>query len=529
MAALRLIYGLLLLATAARAVEIRFVPPSVEGTISLGIYDGDGKLVRALCDEWPIANFAAGLNGLSTEWDGNDSSGRAVASGTYTARGFHMGDVSVDGEAFHFNGWITSEDAPRIVAVGALGILAGGDLLLAARLTSGQGALLRYSPQNETPWVTLATEPLSGPSPEVQLAVAGGRAFVLTDRKFRALDLATGREVAVAEAGPDVLALGGREDRLAVLSGSEIKIYDATNLAERSALPVPPVKAAAVALLGNDGVVVAGEEGSVWHGAPQWQRLETPPASKVRALAAGRGNTFWALEPSADGAVAVVQYSPEEGRLAEWIAASAGEPVSLAAAVDADYFAAVLAGADTERTVAIRRNAANGWELLADKTITASDRFGLVDGELSPAAGSVPAAITVALRENPLDAAAPRSLELRAGKFRSGHDRRTAACPRLGRSGLRPHGRHSRAGAGHGAILPRGRLLRGAIQHRESRRDHRIRRRHDRNGGRRGKVTAPRRRSGSAYPLSSSPVFASVRMNFSRCIDGSGLNESLPP
>ena len=420
MAALRLIYGLLSFAAAAHAVEIRFVPPSAQGTVSLGIYDRGGKLVRVLCDEWPIANFAAGLNGLSTEWDGNDSGGQPVAAGTYTARGFHMEDVSVEGEAFYFNNWITSEDAPRIVSVGAIGILAGGDLLLAARLAGDQGALLRYSPQNENPWVTLATEPLSAAAQNVKLAVAGGRVFVLTGRKLRALDLATGKEVAGVELSADPVDVAGREDRLAVLTAGGVKIYDATNLTERSALAAPPVKPAAVAPLGTDDVVVVGEDGSLWHGAPEWQRLETPAASKVRALASGRGNTFWAVEQSADGAVAVVQYSPEEGRLAEWIAAPAGAPVSLAAAVDADYFAAILAGADTERTVAIRRNAANGWELLADKTITASGNFGLTDGKLSPAAGSVPAAITVALRENPLDAAAPRSLELRASTFAGG-------------------------------------------------------------------------------------------------------------
>ena len=218
----------------------------------------------------------------------------------------------------------------------------------------------------------------------------------------------------------DPVDVAGREDRLAVLSGSGIKIYDATNLTERSALSAPPVKPAAVAPLGTDAVVVVGEDGSLWHGAPQWQQLETPAASKVRALASGRGNTFWALEQSADGSVAVVQYSPEEGRLAEWIAASAGEPVSLAAAVDADYFAAILAGTDTERTVAIRRNAANGWELLADKTITASENFGLTGGKLSAVTGDLHGEITVGLRENPLDPSAPRSLALAASVFAGG-------------------------------------------------------------------------------------------------------------
>ena len=420
MAVLRLVCSILLFASAAPAVEIRFVPPSAEGTISLGIYDSSGKLVRVLCDEWPIGNFNAGLNGLSTEWDGKDSAGQPVPAGIYTAKGFHAGNVAVAGEAFHFNDWITTDDAPRILAVASLGILAGGDMLLAARLAGNKNALLRYSPQNPNPWVVLSTEPSAQSPQKIKLAVAGGRAFVLLDKKLRALDLTTGKEVALPELAAEPVDLAGREDRLAILSGDGVKTFDATNLKERSASPAPPVKAVAVAPLGSEDVVVAGEDGSLWHGAPDWKRLETPPASKARALATGRGNTFWALEQSGDGAVAVVQYSPDEGRLAEWVAASVGDPVALAGSVDTDYFAAIFAGADAQRTVAIRRNAANSWELLADKTITASGGFGFVDGKLSPASESLPAEITVGLRDNPLDPAAPRSLVLRASAFGGG-------------------------------------------------------------------------------------------------------------
>ena len=420
MAVLRLIFGLLVLASAAHAVEIRFVPPSAEGTISLGIYDPAGKLVRVLCDEWPIADFEAGLNGLSTEWDGKDAAGQPVPAGTYAAKGFHAGDVVVDGEAFHFNDWITTDDAPRVMTISSVGVLAGGDLLLAAGLAESKNALLRYSLQNTNPWVVLASEPQTGPLQTIKLAAAGGLAFVLIDKKIRAFDLATGKKVDLPEMAKDPIDLGGREDRLAILASDGVKIFDAKNLKEHSASAAPPVKALAVAPLGNEDVVVAGEDGSLWHGAPEWKRLETPPSTKTRALAAGRGNTFWAVEQSEGGEAAVVQYSPDEGRLAEWIASSAGDPVSLAASVETDYFAAVFAGPNTQRTVAIRRNAANSWELSADKTITANGSFGLIDGKPSPSAGDLPSEITVNLRENTLDPAAPRSLKLRASAFGEG-------------------------------------------------------------------------------------------------------------
>lgn len=422
MAVLRLIFGLLVLASAAHAVEIRFVPPSAEGTISLGIYDPAGKLVRVLCDEWPIADFEAGLNGLSTEWDGKDAAGQPVAAGTYTAKGFHTGNVDVRGEAFHFNDWITTEDAPRITAVTSIAVLSGGDMVLAARLSGNKSALLRFSPQNPNPWAVLSSGPLSDSGVRSKLAVAGGRVFFLADQKLRAIDLTTGKEVAVPDLSPEVIDLGGREDRLAALSPAGVKVVDATNFAERSTLPMPPVKAVAVAPLGTDDVVIAGEDGSLWLGSKGWKRLETPPSTKARALAPGRGNSFWALEQCGDTAAAVVQYSPDDGRLAEWVAPARAQvdPVALAASSDTDYFAAIFAAKDSERTVAIRRNAAGGWELLADKTITACTSFGLADGKLSLSSESLPSEITVGLPENPLDPSASRSLVLRASALGEG-------------------------------------------------------------------------------------------------------------
>src|ERR1700740_1429186 len=44
----------------ARSVCISFLPPPVEGTISLGIYDATGKLVRVLHEEAMLDEFAIG-------------------------------------------------------------------------------------------------------------------------------------------------------------------------------------------------------------------------------------------------------------------------------------------------------------------------------------------------------------------------------------------------------------------------------------------------------------------------------------
>ena len=77
MARLRVIVALLLAVTLAAAqesksVRISFLPPPLDGTFSLGIYDANGKLVRVLEREAEIDDFEIGQDSLSTTWDGKD-------------------------------------------------------------------------------------------------------------------------------------------------------------------------------------------------------------------------------------------------------------------------------------------------------------------------------------------------------------------------------------------------------------------------------------------------------------------------
>lgn len=416
MAALRLIFFCAgLAAVCSAAVEIRFVPPAGDGSVSLGIYDGQGRLVRVLCDEWPFSRFAVGLNGLSTSWDGRDSAGQPVAAGTYRARGYVIGAVEVEGAAIFFNDWLGETGAPRIVSVAAAAVLPGGDLLLAARLSGDRGALLRYSPGSEAPWRLLAEEQLNGRSGEVKLANAADRVFVLFAGRLRAFDLQTGREIPSDLPLESPRDISASSDRLAVLDGGVVRLFGAKDFSPLGEVPADSVKPVAIALLTDGSLVAAGSDGSLWHHDEKWQRLETPDGVVVNALAPGRDSNFWCTE-SKDGSAAVVQYSPREGRLAEWRSAAKGEEaVALAASGEADYFAAVLDATGLNRTVAIRRAASGGgWELLVDKTITDSASFGWSDGELSAASGELPPAIDVPLAENPLDGSAPRALAFRA-------------------------------------------------------------------------------------------------------------------
>jgi hypothetical protein len=67
----------------------------MEGTISLGIYDHNRKLVRILHREAAGDEFVAALDGYITHWDGLDDSGKPLPPGHYSASGYMVGAVTV--------------------------------------------------------------------------------------------------------------------------------------------------------------------------------------------------------------------------------------------------------------------------------------------------------------------------------------------------------------------------------------------------------------------------------------------------
>jgi hypothetical protein len=79
-----------------RAVQIRFVPPPMEGTISLGILDERGKLVRILHRQARIDDFAVEADSLGATWDGKNDAGEDAPPGRYHARGYSVGELKVE-------------------------------------------------------------------------------------------------------------------------------------------------------------------------------------------------------------------------------------------------------------------------------------------------------------------------------------------------------------------------------------------------------------------------------------------------
>jgi hypothetical protein len=82
--------------SATRNIPLRFVPPPMEGTISLGIWDSNDKLVRVLHREAKIDIFTIDENALKTTWDGKNDAGEDLPTGKYRARGYMVAKLKVE-------------------------------------------------------------------------------------------------------------------------------------------------------------------------------------------------------------------------------------------------------------------------------------------------------------------------------------------------------------------------------------------------------------------------------------------------
>jgi hypothetical protein len=76
-----------------RSIRISFIPPPMEGTISLAIYDQAGKIVRVLHQNAQLNDFTIGADALTTRWDGKDDGNQDLPSGRYHAHGYMVGPL----------------------------------------------------------------------------------------------------------------------------------------------------------------------------------------------------------------------------------------------------------------------------------------------------------------------------------------------------------------------------------------------------------------------------------------------------
>src|SRR5688572_10827526 len=149
----------------ARSVRISFVPPPLDGTISLGVYDAKGKLVRVLLREADLDEFTIGQDALSKTWDGKDDAGENLPPGKYSAHGFVVGDLKIEGVGFFFNDWITSADAPRFSRIRSLTMRDENLLLEVDLVPSGSGQVFYDIASKTTALMETDAEAAASPAP----------------------------------------------------------------------------------------------------------------------------------------------------------------------------------------------------------------------------------------------------------------------------------------------------------------------------------------------------------------------------
>lgn len=200
-------------AFAEEGTPLIFLPPPMEGTISLGISDSTGKLVRVLHHEAGEKDFKVGENGFITRWAGLDDAGQPVPPGKYTAGGWMVGDLAVEGVAFHGNDWIKDE-SPRFTRVIGVKNVGRDEVQVTLRTADGKEESLAWK---------LAREGAPPPKIEVEAVIEDGKLLI---RKGGA-----SRTAMMGEGEKPLSCVTGSGDRVWAIvetpEGREVRAYSA--------------------------------------------------------------------------------------------------------------------------------------------------------------------------------------------------------------------------------------------------------------------------------------------------------------
>lgn len=129
------------LAAEEEGERIVFAAPEIEGTYSLGVFDKSGKLVRVLHVDAPKEDFRIGDNGLITYWDRRLEDGKQAPAGVYSVRGYAIGEVDIEGVAFHGNDWLQGAPGVRVTEICAIAATPEG-LAVLGRTAEGSGQVI---------------------------------------------------------------------------------------------------------------------------------------------------------------------------------------------------------------------------------------------------------------------------------------------------------------------------------------------------------------------------------------------------
>jgi hypothetical protein len=380
--------------------EIAFAVPG-QGLITLGVFNKAGKLVRILHAMDDEEAFRIGLNGYITQWDGRDDAGQKVPAGRYFLRGYLIGDVAVEGEAFHFNDWVSSAESPVPRRIEDFAMLPAGDLVLTGRSAAGQGFCARYSNEKGFLWSREIDSP--GAS-SILLAVTSRAAVTHSTQGWLAFSLDDGSDIPLAEFPVDSrpTALAADNERVSFSEGDVIRTVVLDGVTSQA-----PAPARFESLASAENAVAGSAGGAVWISTTGQPFAKIPLPASVVSLSFGEGKTLWfsgaSMDPDASPVVAQANF---EGGILRALVPNPGDPlpVLVRALGSSDVFSVLEESPGLQRLRVLSRNPEGGWSIEWERSIQDASAFGFVDGQVSANASAVPqpASLRFRLDENPL-------------------------------------------------------------------------------------------------------------------------------
>ena len=359
------------------ANQLLFVPPPVEGVISLGVYNSKGKLIRVLKKASEVESFKTGSDGLVIDWDRKDAQGKLVPNGKYSARGVLIGDVKIEGVAFHLNDWIDSSSDPRIRKVLSATLL---DKQRPAVLAEASQPEVFVLENNGTPSHTIALEfnPLT-------IKAAGVNLLLFDKAQIISINSISGAEISRQNLA-DIRDADAFGDRTVVLSGNQITCQgDAASHDLK-----PPTEDLFRCAVLKSSILVASKEANVWKlDGQEFAPLEAGEKGELLDLSAGVSDTAWLLvKTSTATLLKQIDFSGKILREIE-LPPDLQTVTRLGASRNDDALLLISDDGSTQRVVGVRFQATDQgksvWEKWFDRSLTAFKFFDLKEGKVVPA------------------------------------------------------------------------------------------------------------------------------------------------
>jgi hypothetical protein len=357
--------------------QLLFVPPPVQGVISLGVYDNDGKLIRVLKKAAELDSFKVAADGLVIDWDKTDGSGKQVPNGKYFARGVMVGDFTVQGVAFHLNAWIDSTSNPRVRKIISTTLLDSLRPAAIAEVPQSEIAVLDTD-GNQTKAIPLAFNAAT-------IKTTGPALLVFDSTQLMVVDPVSGSP-GPQQTFPDIRDADALGDRIVVLSGNQVR-YQTSGVSQELKSPAEDLFRCAML---SSSIVVASKGANIWRlSGQEFVALDSGETGELLDMNAGAQDSVWLLVKTTSATL--LKQIDSSGKLLREIELppELRTVARLGAARDRDALLLISENGPTQQVIGIRFQTANRqksiWEKWFDRSLTTYRFFDLKDGKVVPA------------------------------------------------------------------------------------------------------------------------------------------------